>query len=206
MSKMFVITARDVDQAVILRRGPSQWYHIISWDTHRDQFTHGAWIKGRIYEQNCDLSPNGQLFVYFVMQGSRSSTEFTHAWTAVSRPPWLHALAVWPQGMTWGGGGRFVDDAHITLRTNWPDPFRPLGFTHRLQSLKIVDSEAPYHPLKGDVSDADWSGRDRKGRLIYTLGSKLLRRQKGSDEVLADFADLEPDPQPAPDWARIPLR
>ena len=29
-------------------------------------------------------------------------------WTAISRPPWFTALAVWPKGDSWGGGGLFV--------------------------------------------------------------------------------------------------
>jgi hypothetical protein len=51
MTRLFVITARDEPTAVILRRGPSDWYHVIQWHTCRDAFVHGAWFKGRIYEE-----------------------------------------------------------------------------------------------------------------------------------------------------------
>ena len=50
MAKLFVILAQREHAAVILRRGPSAWYHVIQWDTRRDSFVHGAWIKGRIYD------------------------------------------------------------------------------------------------------------------------------------------------------------
>ena len=66
MGKLHVITARDEPIAVILRRGPSAWYHLILWQTRRDTFSNGAWFKGHIYEDKCDLSPDGSLFVYFV--------------------------------------------------------------------------------------------------------------------------------------------
>src|ERR1700722_1113868 len=85
MCRLFVIPARDVPVALILRRGPSQWSHVVRWNTTDDTFDHGAWIKGRIYEEKCDISPDGRFFVYFIHQGSRFGTRFTHAWTAVSR-------------------------------------------------------------------------------------------------------------------------
>lgn len=88
---LFVLPARDVPRAVILRRGPSRWYHVIDWDTANDRFVHGAWIKGRIYENSCDISPDGTLLLTSILQGSRGGTEFTHAWTAISRVPWLQA-------------------------------------------------------------------------------------------------------------------
>jgi hypothetical protein len=116
MAKLFVIQARDEPIAIILRRGPSDWYHLIEWHTRRDAFVHGAWFKGRIYSEKCDLSPDGRPLLYFALKGSRGDTEFTHAWTAVSRPPWLAALVVWPHGTTYGGGGRFLDNRTLILR------------------------------------------------------------------------------------------
>jgi hypothetical protein len=90
--RLFVIAARDTPVAAVLRRGPSGWYQIIRWDTGSDEFTDGSWFKGRIYEDKCDLSPDGELFVYFC-HGGRWRPEYTDAWTAVSRLPWLSALA-----------------------------------------------------------------------------------------------------------------
>ena len=80
---------------------------------HRDRFVHGAWFKGRIYEEKCDVSPDGRLLLFFVHQGSRAGTQFTHAWTAISRVPWLQALVVWPQATTYSGGGRFIDNRSL---------------------------------------------------------------------------------------------
>jgi hypothetical protein len=204
MCRLFVIQARDEAVAVILRRGPSRWYHVIKWNTDNDTFIHGAWIKGRIYEGNCDLSPDGRLFVYFVLQGSRSGTRFTHAWTAVSRAPWLTALAVWPQGMTYGGGGRFLDNFRLVVRSDAkpfvPDsdaPFRQLDFT--------TDAPAELHASDGQIADADWSGHDKRGQAIFTRGGQLFRRDARGDVLVADFTNLRPDPQPAPDWATRPL-
>ena len=201
MGRLFVIPARDEPVAVILRRGPAAWYHVILWETRRDVFTPGAWFKGRIYEDKCDLSPDGKLFVYFVHQGSRGSTPFTHAWTAISRPPWLHALVVWPQGTTYGGGGKFTGPRSIwgvTVGGTHPDfPLPP-------KRLQIADRPPPARE-RPDVPDADWAGYDQKGNVIYTKGDLLFRRKKSKEMVVADFSGLKPDPQQAPEWARRPF-
>src|SRR5262249_28912036 len=35
----------------------------------------------------------------------RRDPRYTYAWTAISKPPWLSALALWPKGDCWHGGG-----------------------------------------------------------------------------------------------------
>ena len=202
MGHLFVIPARDEPVAVILRRGPSAWYHVILWDTRRDIFTHGAWFKGRIYEDRCDLSPDGRLFVYFVRQSSRRGTSFTHAWTAVSRPPWLHALVLWPQGTTYGGGGKFT--APRTLCGGSSDGTHP-DFPFPAGRFQIADGAPELQQKCPVVPNADWSGCDQQGNVIYSKGHLLFRRKKREDVVVADFTALEPDPKPAPDWATRPL-
>ena len=158
-------------------------------------------LKGRLYETKCDLSPDGELFLYFAFQGSRLATSYTDAWTAVSRMPWLSALVLWPQGTTYGGGGRFVDNRTVALRgSGAPHPDHPLrGLT--------VDSQAhaDLHVNGDEVPDADWSGRDQRGRVAFTRGHQLFVRSDDRDVCLADFSDLTPDPQAAPDWATRPL-
>jgi hypothetical protein len=91
---------------------------LISWDTVHDTFEGGQWFHGRIYEDKCDLSTNGKLFIYFAAKhGVRKSKEIGDIWTAVSKPPYFTALALWPQGGTYGGGGFFVDSSRLVLRT-----------------------------------------------------------------------------------------
>lgn len=37
------------------------------------------------------------------------------SWSAISRPPFFTALALWPKGDGWGGGGQFLSRDHIQL-------------------------------------------------------------------------------------------
>jgi hypothetical protein len=91
---------------------------LISWDLATDTFQRGHWFHGRIYDRRSDLSPDGKLLVYFASKFNRRTLEdreYTYAWTAVSRPPWLTALALWPKGDCWWGGGLFEFNRTLML-------------------------------------------------------------------------------------------
>lgn len=109
--RLYAILARKSPVAVVFRRGPSNQVRLIQWNTADDTLKEGQWFKGRIYERRCDLSPDGELLLYFAAKYK----EPLRSWTAVSRPPYFTALALWPKGDGWGGGGRFMSDTRIEL-------------------------------------------------------------------------------------------
>lgn len=125
---------------VVFRRGPAEWVELIRWDTRKDQFEAGQWFHGRIDADKSDLSPSGRLLVYFVASRRRRvEASYKGTWTAVSHPPYLAALALWPEGSTWFGGGLFLDEGtvrlnHLTCSTQHPN--------HPPQGLRVV-----YEPL-----------------------------------------------------------
>ena len=194
--------AQTAPVALILRRGPSAWYHLIRWNTRADTFEHGAWFKGRIYEERCDLSPDGSLFLYFALQGSRFRSTYAGAWTAVSRTPWLHALALWPQGHTWGGGGRFLGDREVALHMANGSPTHP---DHPAHGLDVTYGRRGTF-RETDFGPDDWVGEDQAGEKIRARGGKLFRTRDGEEVELADWNDLTPDPQPPPGRAKELLR
>lgn len=117
-ARLFMIFARESPTAVIFRRGPSKWVQLVKWDTSTDRFQPGQWFNGRIFERRSDLSPDGSLLIYFAQKitgRSLKDREYTHAWTAISRPPFLTALALWPKGDCWHGGGLFRDAKTVLL-------------------------------------------------------------------------------------------
>ncbi len=109
--RLFAILARQAPVGVVFRRGPSKQVLLIKWDLTRDRFELGQWFKGRIYERRCDLSPSGERLIYFAAKFKGP----VYSWTAVSRPPYLTALALWPKGDTWNGGGLFQSENAILL-------------------------------------------------------------------------------------------
>lgn len=113
-TRLHVLLARRSSRAVVLRRGPSKQVALIAWDRSTDRFEVGQWLKGHIYEHRCDLSPSGKLLVYFAASWRRGN-RFGGSWTAVSKPPYLTALALWQKGDAWGGGGLFENEKRLEL-------------------------------------------------------------------------------------------
>jgi len=110
-ARLYCLLARDARVGVVFRRGPTRQVLLIRWNLENDTFQEGEWFKGRIYERRCDLSPKGDKLIYF----AATYKEPLFTWTAISKPPWLTAIALWPKGDGWNGGGYFESDDSIVL-------------------------------------------------------------------------------------------
>ena len=106
-ARLHVLLARDAPVGLVIRRGPSKQVCTVLWNRKNDRFELGQWLKGRIYERRCDLSPDGKHFIYFAMNG-RWHSEVKGSWTAISRTPYLKAIALLSKGDCWHGGGLFT--------------------------------------------------------------------------------------------------
>lgn len=113
-ARLHVLLARDAKVGLIIRRGPSKSVCTIGWDRKLGKFKLGQWMRGRIYERRCDLSPDGHLFIYFAMNGHWDS-ETKGSWTAISRAPYLKAISLYAKGDCWHGGGLFLADHEFWL-------------------------------------------------------------------------------------------
>ncbi len=148
--RLYAILARRAPVGVVFRRGPSKRVLLVHWRTDADEFAEGQWLKGRVYERRCDLSPSGKRLVYFAADYRKPY----QTWTAVSRPPYLTAVALWPKGDAWGGGGLFAREDELLLNhrvdeTDLAEGFslprhvkvRPLGeYAGRGEDSPIVDA------------------------------------------------------------------
>jgi hypothetical protein len=152
--RLYVIQARESSTAVVFRRGPSKHVQLIKWDTDTDEFEEGQWFKGRIYERRCDLSPNGRFLIYFAAKYK----EPFFSWTAISKAPNLTALALWPKGDGWGGGGLFETDNSILLN-------------HRDGEMCLADG----YMLPYGFSVRPFGERPGWGEDQPILGNRLLR-------------------------------
>jgi hypothetical protein len=223
LCRVSLVFARDAPIAVAIRRGPSRMVEVVKWQTDTDQFEHGQWFYGRIYAERCGLSPSGSLFVYFAMKYGRIDTEkgYEQTFTAVSRPPYLTALAMWPQGDTWGGGGRFIDDQTLRLvygadGTSHPGvantqiymaPFPKAHPQHQPRGLRIETNLDHYAPDAGFLdhvsSDGAWIGVDHSGRrIIVRDGRILVVDPRGAETLLKDFNTDTQRRVISPQWAR----
>jgi len=96
----------------VLRRGPSAWSHVGRWDVGSGRFESGSWLRGTIYPQRCDLSPDGRWLAYFALKTPAPWTPGP-TYIAISRLPWVHALVAWGTGGTWTQGVHFVEDRDV---------------------------------------------------------------------------------------------
>lgn len=93
--------------AAVLERRPRKWWRVGRWDLISGAYSAGAWFRGSLYPQRCDLSPGGRWFLYFALK-SQSDWPAGETYTAVSRLPWLKALVAWREIGTWSRGAHFV--------------------------------------------------------------------------------------------------
>lgn len=208
--RLHLFFARDNDRAVILRQGPSEVFRLILWHRDSDRFEDGQWLKHKVYVERCDLSPDGRHFIYFTLDGHWSGPA-EGAYTVVSRPPYFTALALFPEGDTWGGGGAFLDNTLfvadggddiigraaglVRLYRTQPDAACPTGLRHadgtcirmgRAKSARAFQRPPP---------------RDPALDLYDTQGGCLYRRRGMELELIRDFTDMAFEPIRAPyDW------
>lgn len=135
-ARVHVILAKNSPNAVVIRRGPSKQVCTFLWNRETDEITIGQWLKGRIYERRCDLSSNGEYFIYFAMNGKWDS-ETKGSWTAVSKAPFLKALDLHAKGDCWEGGGLFLDKNTYWLNDTYFNPdntlMKSLELNHKRQ-------------------------------------------------------------------------
>ena len=221
--RLHLYFATENDRALILRQGPSRQFRMILWHRDSDTFEDGQWIKNKVYTERCSLSPDGRHFLYFLMDG-RWSADTRGTFTALSRPPYWTALALFPQGDTWAGGGTFIDKTHYFAHGG-PDIIgrdeglsrveigaRDKGCTTGIRLMS--GGRAPLErsatrrllaePAPGDLQELyarmavpEGDARDR----YDTQGGKLFRRNGLDLELIRDFTEMEFEPIRAPyDW------
>jgi hypothetical protein len=105
--RVYCIPDPDSRVAAVLERRPRQWWRVGRWDLYGGEYTGGAWFRGSLYPQRCDLSPGGRWLLYFALK-SGSDWPAGETYTAISRLPWLKALAAWKEAGTWSRGAQFT--------------------------------------------------------------------------------------------------
>lgn len=189
--RLYVYEASQAPLAVILRRGPSRHTRMILWDRRDDRFTDGQWTKNKIYYDRCAIAPDGRHFLYFMLDGKWDSAA-AGSYTAICRPPFFTALALHPQGDTWGGGGQFHSRDSYSVHAGGDDI---IGQATGLSAIPWRETAAPAH----DPDPACQAFGTEAGRLLA-----LTQAQDGSwrKTLVRDFTDMVFEPIPAPDAAQ----
>ena len=145
-------------------------------------------------------------------QGKSAPRADTGTWTAISRPPYFSALAVWPSFGTWTGGGYFRSDNEVVLfesdegmvpqeNVRRPAVFKMSPyFTNRTFCNAELAARAEGYPIKKEAGEAivnglagsdkpkrwvDWIHADRASGILYFAVDGAVYR-------LANWAGLDP--------------
>jgi hypothetical protein len=166
-ARLHVMLAREAQYAVILRRGPSKHVCTIEWDLDHDTFKLGQWFKGRLYENQCDLSPNGK----YLLHGSINYRELTggyFSYLVLSYAPYLKALKLWKFEFDTGA---FTDSTHFFLMSR--------DKKQLFQTSPFRESKAPPPAIEPNAFEAwkfqrdGWSPSD-KSKISTTSWCKKV--------------------------------
>lgn len=227
-ARIFGYVAAEADVCVLLRRGPSKWVLMIRWDLKTDEFEMGQWLKARVYEDQCDLSPDGQLFAYQANDGHYLRPE-GGVYSVVSRPPFFTALAFWHQGGSFGTGFQWTrypfGNAPPPTKGTLPSEIRRRLSSRRYRwgwspehgyqtasidnrtvagwlSRKVDPSRGVTYDLQGVTVEADWADIDHRGRVLIARQGRIYVRGECGERELIDLNPYEFRPLEAPEWAK----
>lgn len=164
-ARIHVLLARDAKVGLVLRVGPARRVCVLGWDREDDTLELGQWLAARIYAHRSDIAPDGKHWIYFALNG-RWQSETRGSYSALARVPYLKALALWPQGDTWGGGGLFLDRDH----------FHVAGAPHHVGRGAAPITSGP------SLVDQTWYRGDKHGSRLVRDGWRAL----GSENLSAD--------------------
>jgi len=177
-ARLYGLIARSAQRAVIFRRGPSRQVRLLVWNLATDKIEGGQWFNGRVYEHRCDLTPNGDALVYF----AASYKPPFYSWTAISKPPFLTALALWPKGDCWGGGGLFENAQDLQLN-HLPRDIKRLAPGFHIPSRLRVTTLGQYSG-RGEDDPISWLRKTRDGWRHVPDTQTLQRHIRETDLVL----------------------
>ena len=128
-ARIHLLPARKSPYVVVLRRKPSQCFHVVRWNTDTDELEYGSWFTGKLYPLRCDVSFDGQWMVYLALGASGET------WNGVCRLPFLKTVAEGSNLGTWYGGGYWKDRKTLCLN-HWRPDSGSVPF-----SIRAYDSE-----------------------------------------------------------------
>lgn len=117
-TRIFVLLASEARLGVVLAW--RRYTCCFLWRLEDDVLERGNCMGAKICPERSDLSPDGRHMIYFAAN-HKSDDPRSGAWTSISRPPWLKAIALYPEGLALSGGGYFLsNDTWVFTGYGWP--------------------------------------------------------------------------------------
>lgn len=184
-SSLYVLPAARAPIAAVFLRVPGRWWHVMKWDLSAGDLEPGAWLKGTLYPRRSDLSSDGRLLLYFLAKegkGDFMGMRERHTFTALSRLPWVHALAAWPEDGTDTDGHHFVAPPRWDLGAPQHGSLRSDagGIPERFGTMRTEPAQYAAELRRGWVEHPSCPPRER-GDVWDEERSVVLVRERPSD-------------------------
>ena len=131
--RLYATMADEANIAIIFRRGPTKWWHILRLNLDTLTLEPGAWFKAQLYPRRSAVSADGQLLAYFAIKGGQ-------AFFGVAKAPWVTALAAWHKADTYATGCAFGPERALLLSGVYVDDRPSDGYyPWSVQSIDPLD-------------------------------------------------------------------
>ena len=190
--RLYAQVAAGAPVALVFRRAPSRWWQLGRWDLQTGDYEPGAWLRGRLYPRRCDLSPDGALLLAFILKPTapgflEPDRAVDDTYVTLSKAPWLHALAAWREGSTWGRGYCFTGagaGADLPMVLGEPDhgDIGPLRRRYGIDRYPVVQYAAERR--RGWDDHPDSPPRDIGGPWDDRRSAILVKPSPGGDRQL----------------------
>jgi hypothetical protein len=193
-ARLHILLAREAPLGLVIRHGTAKSICTLLWDRKKDTFTLGQWMRGRIDIETCDLSPDGEHFLYEASKYVSRTLEI-RGWTAVSRTPYLKAVAYYPR--RWAGW--FVNNRDY-LAPGGSDPE-----DRESPEVRLAESGCapPYFQYATRLERSGWAMEDLRGmEFVRPAGSGWELRHGPRRGYRMNSGDLTVDTH-GWDWADV---
>lgn len=194
-ARVYGILAPEANQVVLFRRGPSKLTLQLVWDLETDEIIPGQWIKGTVYFERCDVSPDGRYLVAAIANYGkiRQHERQLEYWTAISRPPYFTAIAIWGSYGSYEGGGFWRSNNEVSLN-NLVSTFDNVEAWVEMKGVQPPVTAINLNPSAHGVSSLQAILQGKRG---WTEGGKFADMELGGQLWEACSAmTLTADPEP----------
>lgn len=201
-ARIYGILAPKAKRVVLFRRGPSQHTLQLLWDLETDKVTPGQWIKGKVFVERSDVSPDGRYLIAAISnyRESRHHAEDLNFWTAISRPPYFTAIAMWGSAGCYLGGGMWESNRKVRLNNDPHAWEETLAVQHPVEADLFNEEVVEPFKMAKNLVNIEQTLLEKRGWIRSdlfdpTIKEKIKELEVSYDEVIAayglNFADIE---------------
>ncbi|MGF1551122.1 MAG: hypothetical protein ACFBWO_01310 [Paracoccaceae bacterium] len=169
-TRIFVLLASEARLGVVLAW--RRYTCCFLWRLEDDVLERGNCMGAQLYPERSDLSPDGRHLIYFAASHKPDDPR-SGAWTSISRPPWLKAVAFYPEGLALYGGGFFLSNETWVFT----------GHGYRRSASTFSDESGlvrmpPPHPAVRGIPSSRAAHLRRSGWEVTTMPGEDVRFER----------------------------